>query len=189
VKDIAKNVAEKNERHQRDWLSDGTLFAAERIAFLNRALQMRGSGSISEELYFDVYGFVAESAEYLQPSDKIRLLLPEIIVATAVATIFKGLLDGFLQRFGENLADATQRLIKRMIDDRTNSWIESPQGLVSDIDLVLPELTTWACELGEVRVAVVRELINLGFSDLKAEVLATEIIELIQQRLADGRFE
>ena len=150
---------------------------------------MGGSSNTSEELYFDVYDAVAEYSEYLQPSDKIRFLLPEIIVAAAVAAVFKGLLDGFLQRFGARLADASVTLVTRIVEERAAIWAESPEAIVNDIECALPELTALVHDLGEIRQVLIRKLTNLGLTNARAELLAAEIIILLQQRLLNERID
>ncbi|MBY0333472.1 MAG: hypothetical protein K2X49_22670 [Acetobacteraceae bacterium] len=141
---------------------------------------MSDARALSEAIYFDVYDHVAERAEYLQPDDHVRLLLPEAIIAFAVASILKPLVEGFAKKLGEKGAEAAVAALKPAPDPAP----PTPEALIDEIAAALPAMIAEADRLAGKRDRIVAALVGQGLTPARAALIADAVITLVRQRLA-----
>lgn len=145
---------------------------------------MSDTRALSEAIYFDVYDHVAERAEYLQPDDHTRLLLPEAIIAFAVASILKPLVEGFAKKLGEKGAEAAVAALKPAPDPAPPDAPPTPEALIDEIAAALPAMIAEADRLAGKRERIAAALVGQGLTPARAALIADSVIALVRRRLA-----
>ena len=139
---------------------------------------MTTNHSAAEQIYLEVYGEVAENADYLQPPSGKDFLLPEAIITALTSTILVTFLQGFFQEAGKDIADLVkERLFNhgklREVDtDTLIRIVESKVNLLQDH----PE------KLKDAEQQVEAALLSLGIAPRVAKRLSKRVVEIMMQK-------
>ena len=149
----------------------------------HRGSVMSTADEIAEELYFDVFDYVAERVEYFQPGADTRLLLPEFVTGFIVASIIKPLFEGASKRIGEKLGDKATDAALAALQKHANKP-DDGKAVIDEIAANLPTILAEADRLSRIEPHIVADLTAKGLSRTKAELIARDVILLMQRRLS-----
>lgn len=130
----------------------------------------------AEELYLEIYSFVAERADYMQPSRSFDLLIPDTAIAILVSTIVTALLNGFFGELGKKMTSIARR---ERVNDGELVEIEQPK-LISLLDENLPTMRSDEPRLLEAVGKIESELRALGLARDVSHEVALGIIQLVR---------
>ncbi len=132
--------------------------------------------TVAEDIYLELYEYVSDKAEYLQPGGDVQLLLPEAAAAGIVALILVPFLKGFFEQLGKDLA---QTIAKSAHREKAES---DSEAVVGELAKNLQAIKNGREKFPEARQVIYYELLELGISDANSRIIAKRSVEIIQER-------
>jgi len=148
---------------------------------------MSPHSSAGEALFFDIYEYVCQKADYLQPEDR-RWDLPEIVVTSLTTTIILAFLNGFFGKLGQDLFDKVKEIAVGTVGAVGKGKLKTCNSadLIEYLNRVFPDIKEQRARIDEVEALIRGEIVGLGVSERAAEAIAKDIIHIIWRHVTHG---
>lgn len=135
--------------------------------------------AIAEDIYLELYGYLADKAEYLQPGGDKQLLLPEAMAAAFVASLLAPFLKGFFETLGK---EAATKIVERIRGETRNAKPDT-DALVGSLGENLVTIRGAMEKLPKAQEVIYYELKEMGLSDGNSELLARRSVQIIRKHV------
>jgi phage-related minor tail protein len=140
------------------------------------------SDETGERLYLAIFEHVAAKSDYLQPKDHNQMLPEAVILATVgsvIGAVLHGIMEGFLDKVGEVLAEKIGGLLKKL-----RAGKKKPDELAAIVAEAAPVLKEAPTNWDQITAFVALELTRQGMTFPVSQELARAIVASLRRELA-----
>jgi hypothetical protein len=144
---------------------------------------MKADHDVAEDIYLEIYGVVAENANYLQPRSGVDFLLPEVLITSLTTTVFVAFFNGFFEELGAGFA----RLIKEKLFNRGKLREVEPQSLIQELAARIGQIKNDPERLQRAEQHIEEELRSLDMAPDVAKRMAGSTVSIIVKGVQDAK--
>jgi hypothetical protein len=141
---------------------------------------MPKSADAAEAIYIELFGSVAENADYFEPEEGVDFLLAETLIASIAVTILTSFIGGAFEELGRSLVEKLKTRIFR-----GEKLIEAtPSDVVAELAKLLQNEAMTADRIALGQSSAQQKLQELGLTSDVARKLAAELAASVRNHHA-----